>query len=114
MPGKLPRADRLTVAPILRDSRTGPDPLRIQPERLVVHPIRFGEHQGVLIDAELICQPEVCKVPRIGLPARRDSEVRHIGDKPLWGRIGSEAAARKWAVEDRTQICVRDCCSQRR
>src|SRR5215216_3054379 len=76
MPGEL-WADRLTVAPILRYSRTSPDPFRIQVERLIVHPIRLGEHQVVLIDSELICQPGVCKVPRIGLPARRDGEIGH-------------------------------------
>jgi hypothetical protein len=113
MPGELSRADRLTVAAILRDGRTSPDPFRIQVERLIVHPIWFGEQQVVLIDAELICQPGVCKVPRISLPARCDGEVRHVGNEPLRGRIGSEAAARKWAVEDRTPICVRGCCSQR-
>ena len=70
MPGELSRADRLNVAAILRDGRTSPDPFRIQVERLIVHPIWFGEQQVVLIDAELICQPGVCKVPRISLPAR--------------------------------------------
>jgi hypothetical protein len=51
MPGELSRADRLTVAAILRDGRTSPDPFRIQVERLIVQPIWFGEQQVVLIDA---------------------------------------------------------------
>ena len=114
MPRETSRPDRLAVVRILRDRRTGPLPFRVHPERLTVHPIRFGKHQVVLGDAELIGHAGVCKVPRVGLRARRSSEIGHVRDEPLSGPIDPEGAARRWAVEHRTEVCSCSCCTQRR
>ena len=106
MPGELTRwPDGLVVVSILRDRCTSPLPFRIHAERLAVHPIRFGEQYVVLGDAELIRYPGVCEIPRVGLRARRNGEVGHVGDEPLRGGIGPEAASGGWAVEDGTEIC---------
>jgi hypothetical protein len=67
-----------------------------------VHPIRLGEHDVVLGDAELIGHAGVCEVPWVRLRPRRNGEIGHVRDEPLSVPIDPEAAARRRAVEHRT------------